>query len=523
MALESFYGGKQGISPVIKKHYSSINQMRTDFETNKTQDVWFGELAIINTESKSSPDNGKLFRRVLKVTSGQENFNAGTQAEYIGQIVGPPGETPFIAFDSLENIKEKISNENSINVAFVTENGIIETEKTNVDNLVYISSGAIESVSGEDNSEIKYTWANVRLSNDDYAYIYLGFQIPSPYFNIQNVISTSYTSTPSIELSQNTITDPQTQEEKIDNHFYWNVDVKIPRGLPGVRPQVKLGKKEKFTELNDETNEYQYPIYNETAILKYNEETDSYSFDANTKKDPNKLPNELWYIEFTCPKRDRNFDTLYQYIDEGPNHIEEIFGTEKYMYILYSSEEYRYEPPAGAIPDSEGFYHDSADRRWKYKDGKYWEVLSGFSINRFGIKTKITTDKLSVDLIDNAETVLEALNKEPVSSEEATQQNPEHINGYYQGKDGNGENGEDVGSQWIQWDQENDSNEIVATNYYYYDSVAQEWRLVLGLDSETVDINIYSGSDPIDNVVAKGFVKENITFENFDWSDIYNE
>lgn len=572
MALESFYGGKQGISPVIKASFkyltnetdsnnnyldsaykAAIDKINNDNNiTDKTiaieavnketlsvqfsnpdyQDVWFGELAIIDTESKGNAHNGKIFRRVLKTVSGQENFNAGTQAEYIGQIVGPPGQNPFIALDSLENIKTKIKNNKDLidGISFIKENNKIEYDKNNYNSLGYVTSGAIKSVSGENNSEIKYTWANVHLSNDDIAYVYLGFQVPYPYFKPGEITSTSYTASPSIGLSQNTITDPQTQEEKI-NPFSWNIDAEIPRGLPGVRPEVKLGKKEEFTELNSETNKIQYlesgpQFYNETAILKYDEVEDNYSFDIDAEiKDPNDLPNEFWYIKFTCPKRNGNFDILYQYIDEGPNHIESIYGTQKYMYILYSSKEYRFNPSVENPEDFPDEYTDSAGRKW-IKDPNpdweeknlYWEQLSGFSINRFGIKTKITTDKLSVELSSTAGQVLTALNTEPTSSS-----NPEFKNYYYGGKDGNSE---DIGSQWIQWDQKDRENTetTVGSYYYYYDSVAEKWNLISGLDSETVNVGLYSGSALIDNEIAKGFTKESITIKDtFDWANIYGE
>ena len=89
MALESFYGGKPGFSPVIKASFKYINNEDPAYQTalinngnnaaalkeytmdecfkdiNYT-DVWYGELCIIDTENKMNPNNGKLYRRTLK-------------------------------------------------------------------------------------------------------------------------------------------------------------------------------------------------------------------------------------------------------------------------------------------------------------------------------------------------------------------------------------------------------------------------------------------------------------------------
>lgn len=167
MALESFYGGKQGVSPVIKAKFKYINTedpaydnrwhnnitkltgeealtLNAFFNTNEYQkdqsvdwqstklknekqvsiltpfimdeclkrtdytEVWYGELCIIDTDNKLNPNNGKLFRRTLKQTG---NRYLGTEdtlyAEYIGQIVGPSGAIPNFDFGSLDAERQK--------------------------------------------------------------------------------------------------------------------------------------------------------------------------------------------------------------------------------------------------------------------------------------------------------------------------------------------------------------------------------------------------------------------------------
>jgi len=157
MALESFYGGKQGVSPVIKAKFKYINTSDPAYikrlanptsilsqeeawilnayfnssykkgdnftwtaeniipftmdeclkRVNYTE-VWYGELCIIDTDNKLNPNNGKLFKRTLKQA---DNRYMGTEdtlyAEYIGQIVGPSGAIPNFDFGSLDAERKK--------------------------------------------------------------------------------------------------------------------------------------------------------------------------------------------------------------------------------------------------------------------------------------------------------------------------------------------------------------------------------------------------------------------------------
>ena len=164
MALESFYGGKQGVSPVIKASFEYVNTQdpaytaRLDKPTKLTKteayrlraagkknennelykpgdevtwnadllasltmdecfkdvnytDVWYGELCIIDTQNKLNPNNGKIFRRTLKRyqnpnTEGITDVDA-LYAEYIGQIVGPSGGVPNLDLGNLDAERKK--------------------------------------------------------------------------------------------------------------------------------------------------------------------------------------------------------------------------------------------------------------------------------------------------------------------------------------------------------------------------------------------------------------------------------
>lgn len=166
MALESFYGGKPGISPVIRNSFKFIDEKDPAYIAKKNsntpysklspkeialleiidpslkskieqdpngsinwgneeysylkpftmdecfadpnyRDVWYSELCIIDTDNKMNPNNGKLFRRTLKRTETAIDAGDTKYAEYIGQIVGPSGGIPCFDFGSLDTERKK--------------------------------------------------------------------------------------------------------------------------------------------------------------------------------------------------------------------------------------------------------------------------------------------------------------------------------------------------------------------------------------------------------------------------------
>ena len=159
MALESFYGGKPGISPVIRNSFKFVNTgdpayiakidsntpyselspkeiallkivnpnlnitsegsikwdknylkpftMDECFADPNYRDVWYSELCIIDTDNKMNPNNGKIFRRTLKRTETAIGAGDTIYAEYIGQIVGPSGGVPNIFFGSIDSARKK--------------------------------------------------------------------------------------------------------------------------------------------------------------------------------------------------------------------------------------------------------------------------------------------------------------------------------------------------------------------------------------------------------------------------------
>lgn len=150
--MESFYGGRQGASFVIKKKFKYLDPcdpaylakhdfiscyknssgtyvftnldgettsdmpnrwdiMSVCLEDTGYQDVWYNEYCIIDTDNKNNPNNGKIFRRVLPnedyVTPGYE---------HIGTIVGPSSGAAMLKPQSgllkLGNIREELAKDN---------------------------------------------------------------------------------------------------------------------------------------------------------------------------------------------------------------------------------------------------------------------------------------------------------------------------------------------------------------------------------------------------------------------------
>lgn len=245
MPLESFYGGKQGVSPIVKARFEyvtnatdaitgkyideaygravasaekendasllkSINKetMECCFADPNYTDVWYGELAIINTKNKRNPNNGKLFRRTLN--GAVNNEDGVSHAEYIGTIVGPSEGFPFIEIaGSTEKLKEKVSSITDIDqqsegfqYGYPTGEGTraVTYEFNNDDDTPLFEyeanvegkslvPGARKNSNGEWTSYekgIKYSWVNVRNNIDGTeqdTYVYLGFKIPYTIFD----------------------------------------------------------------------------------------------------------------------------------------------------------------------------------------------------------------------------------------------------------------------------------------------------------------------------------------------------
>lgn len=327
MALESFYGGKQGVSPVIKARFNTKEDLGAAFSDPSYKDVWFSELAIIDSPNKLHKDNGKIYRRTLSTIVLQENNSdpnyAGPHAEYLGQIVGPAGGIPNITLTTLEDLQSKVvgegisendqllfpikgSEENSwepyteiledASNFYITEKPVAEFN--------HIPGKVSEDVY---NDTIRYSWFNLLKPTDSEdnqtSYVYLGFEIPYPVFEFTGSVS-NYTDEVAIEEA----------DVSKDHFYYWNFNIDVPRGIRGIWQEVNLGRIDDFYNPNNGAapwiqNEI---IYHTVDDLIYDENTDSYSIrnnaltaindfkiNSDTFKDGS---TQFWYLIVKCPK-----------------------------------------------------------------------------------------------------------------------------------------------------------------------------------------------------------------------------
>lgn len=462
MALESFYGGKQGISPVIKASFeyltnekdsndnyldsaygaavnnadastiAAINAktLSVQFSNPNYQDVWFGELAIIDTTNKFNPNNGKIYRRVLRTTQkDDENFYAGQSAEYIGQIVGPAGGIPQIKFTSYDKIQQIVTSTTG-NVSFPSKiDNVISDEDTNkshANNLYQYNTDNTQLVPGKDsnnfNDTVKYTWVNILPPDgtNNTSYVYLGFEIPYPVFNLSTE-TVNYTQSASITRTSKNIEEDIEEESQSDSihPFYWAWNLQIPRGIRGIWQEIHIGNKSPW--IFNENN----PLYSDINDLTYNEQSDTYSIkiyenetEPRKKNSTDISEDHFWYLTVKCPcykenetlwvieeynfylepyknikeikfdqdngditfKFDDNNDDKKIIVETDINFIEKVYGDYNLnaFYILYSSSKAR---PNNTETEGEIDYTDSNGQKWK-KDadglnkGKYWLYVS---------------------------------------------------------------------------------------------------------------------------------------------------
>lgn len=258
--MDSFYGGKQGVSFVIKASFKSIDDMVASFKKNEDK-VWFGEYCLIDTVNKNDKDNGKIFRRGIATST---NAKLGG-AEYIGQIVGPSSGTPLFQFDTLDNVieysnindKEKYDPENGDIRVYPTqisdgkitqynyrkdengqykdrdiirdENGLITSYAKNIKTVTStIDNGGL--VSGKEQDGIKWTWCNIKKANENSeSWFYVGLKIPYLVneFDVESV--NPYDNNGNYKGEATIIPDKDN-----NNHpFYKKYTLEIPRGIKG--------------------------------------------------------------------------------------------------------------------------------------------------------------------------------------------------------------------------------------------------------------------------------------------------
>ena len=101
----------EAVTYTITKPIEYAEGMRQCFELggDSTDIVNYGEYVIIDTlaglSQWNNPDNGKIYRRGMNFDYNPDT-NPLAGAEYIGQIMGPQGETAPLNMDTVPNIEE---------------------------------------------------------------------------------------------------------------------------------------------------------------------------------------------------------------------------------------------------------------------------------------------------------------------------------------------------------------------------------------------------------------------------------
>ena len=193
---------------------------------DSTDEVNYGEYVIIDTLDKNNPNNGKVYRRGMNyIYSATDNPLAG--AEYIGQIVGPQGNTPELSIDHYDTIIQ--GSEDFANVQTFTY------DESNLDIIPGFEDGNY-------NDTIELVSANIQ---DEYGNIYgcvIGFKLPylmddyearsmSPYENraVDPLNPGSYYNYDLISEDENYFIDG-----KWVHPFYHKWQIKIPHGYHGI-------------------------------------------------------------------------------------------------------------------------------------------------------------------------------------------------------------------------------------------------------------------------------------------------
>lgn len=172
-----------------------------------TNIVNYGEYVIIDAPNKNDLDNGKVYKRGLDY----QNDLGG--AEYIGQIVGPQGNSPEIEIDSFTTL----INAGNPHFEFINNDIIPGVELDNKGNPKYDEHG--NPVKG---NNIQSSWVTIR---DKYGVVTgckIGFQFPYHIFSFISERTNAYTTSELI-----------TREDDGTLPYFSKWKIAIPRGIKG--------------------------------------------------------------------------------------------------------------------------------------------------------------------------------------------------------------------------------------------------------------------------------------------------
>lgn len=282
--------------------------------TKSASEVNYGEYVIIDTmlnmHCQNDPDNGKVFRRGMDVQAEL----AG--AEYIGQIVGPQGDTT-----ELDIIKYK---------DVIAQSPHREKTYTPADEDIVPGSYVLGGVRYYED-EVKYAYATIRDAHGSIEGCVLGFKTPTliqdfeansinPYTN--RVAGTSgFDSKYTGLITEDPV---QYQNDKWQHPFYQKWQINIPQGYHGINP-------EDIEVIHTYTMP---PEYKGDSIRIYNTDL---------------CDDTDYYKDITTPgEKYRIFGTEYEFIDSSKSSYPD-YNKIYDRYYMEDGAEYDHDPSVVAV------------------------------------------------------------------------------------------------------------------------------------------------------------------------------
>ena len=200
-SYNGFYGGRTGASYEIKQHFDSIKDMTTAFaQGGAYTEVGYGEYCIIDTivnlNQKRNSQNGILYRRGYNYTEvikdkSKVDFKAyklapGAGAEYIGDIVGPVGESAEVVGESWETFSKATKPADKKSGSYV-----------------YSTSKGVGIVSGQYqyHDKLRTGFYNIENENGEVT-VHLAFDFPDEEFKFDAVVSNPIAGPKVVEVSK---------------------------------------------------------------------------------------------------------------------------------------------------------------------------------------------------------------------------------------------------------------------------------------------------------------------------------
>lgn len=342
--MESFYGGRQGASVVIKGSFKYITNeqegsnyidpyygmaletlkstgmdedaakqalakdtMTVQLSDPKYTDVWYNEYCIIDPVNKNNTNNGRIYRRTLKSTN--EDDPVGRIAEYIGQIVGPAGSSPYLGdFTDTTTLQDKFNDDREdlgIDdiLTYIGDKGNDEEEWTTAtrnasSNLPMkikpLVTGANLIAGNTQTNGVyvqqgNYGWYNIRknTSDTDVSLVYLGFDIPYYITEFENGHALSYAQT------NTTVTKTINTGQEIVAPFYEKYQINVPRGVPGAWIDNL-----QWVTTSSENQYYSLSSLTYSAPIENNNWTDSWGIPSGASKPSIAINTSVWICDF---------------------------------------------------------------------------------------------------------------------------------------------------------------------------------------------------------------------------------